>query len=56
MKTTCNETSANQRYGKLSSVLSIQNTQFQKEIWSKETISNPSFSVYKLHDPRHVII
>lgn len=42
--------------GNTSGVLGIQNTQFQKEIWSRETISNPSFTVYKLRDPRHVII
>lgn len=41
---TYNKTSMNKLYGKLGGVLNIQNTQFQKKIWSEETISNPSFS------------
>lgn len=53
---TYDKTSMNKHYRKLGGVLSIQNTQFQKKIWSEETISNPSFSTYKFHDLRHVII
>ena len=41
---------------KLRDALSVQNTQLQREICSKDTVSNPSFAVYKLCDPRHVII
>lgn len=50
---TYDKTSMNKHYRKLGGVLSIQNTQFQKKIWSEETISNPSFSTYKFHDLRH---
>ena len=46
----------NQCYEKFRDALSVQNPQLQREICSKETFSNPSFAVYKLYDPRHVII